>query len=620
MELNINIDTKKIKINLVLVAILFLATFLRFYHLGFQDVWLDEISTMNMTNPALSLEEMHFEIMAKEGFPDFYFIILKTLCDIFGHSIVVLRAFSAVFGVLSVLLIYLFTKEVINKRAGYIAAILLTVNPFHIYHSQEGRVYSLLMFFVILASYRLIIFIKSVNYLKAILFGIASGLILNAHPLGILNVGVLFITLLFVILSEKDTITKIKIFKQSFLAGAFTLLLAIGSYPVFSKVSKFSSFWIPEASLTSLKQTFLDLLGGHILFFYTYLFGLLIFFIVLTFKIKKSENFAKLNIVFFVLMLSWFLINIVVIILKSYIDISIILSRYFIGSLPIFIIALSYLISLVNFKIIRYVIIAVLVIFPLYFIIHTKEYYTKISKTQFDKLTKEMLQKNERFNDEIVSVWGWLFNFHIDKTTTNYFISSSLENYVADLKSNAVTKKSFWYFDGNSQPFNLNGQDKKYLEDNFILDEDITKYFDCWAKHYTSKTEIKSIEKDININLNKFVPYSGNGQGGLNMFENGVLKSNFISLSKGNYEIEIIGSSTPLNPINGENAKMNIIINNILLKNFELSEKTNSKYNFKFQHNDNQGVVIALEFLNDYSKDGLDRNVQIFSIKIKKII
>ena len=612
------IDTKKI--NLVLVAILIIATILRFYNIGFQDVWLDEISTMNVSNPALSFHETNLQIMSKEGFPHLYWYSLKILSFLFGHNIVVLRVFSAFFGTLSVYVIYLFAKELLNKNAGYIAATLLTVNPFHIYHSQDARVYSLLMFFVILASYRLIVFINNNNNKNAILFGIAAGLIPNAHPLGVLNVGVLFITLLFVIILEKQKPLKTIIFKQSFLAGVITFIIALGCYPIFSKVSKATSFWIPPASLDNLKNAFFEMLGGNQEFFYFYLVGLVLFFILIVIKIVGKKKFDKSSLIFFILMLSWVSINIGVIIVKSYVGVSIILSRYFIGSLPLFLMAATYIISTISIKPFKYSLLSVFVVFSLHYIIFTTDYYNRISKTEFDKLINEVIQKNRNNNDEIISVWGWLLNSHIDKTKTNYFVSSTLENYISDLKNNAVTKKSFWYLDGNSQPFNLGEQDRKFLEDNFILDDDVTKYYDCWAKHYSPKTRFKSSSNETNISLNSFLPYSGDGKGGLNMFENGKVKLNYKMLPKGSYKFELTGTSFPSKPIDGKNALMRFYVNDVLLSSFELSEKVNSKYYFDYNQLNSKEVNISLEFLNDYSKDGMDRNVQISSLKIKKIL
>lgn len=627
MELNINIDTKIFKINLVLIAILIIATVLRFYNIGFQDVWLDEISTMNVSNPAMSLAETNVQIMSKEGFPHLYWYSLKLLSFLLGHSITVLRAFSAFFGILSIYVTYLLTKELLDKNAGYIAAILLTVNPFHIWHSQEARSYSLLVFFVIFASYRLIVFIKNNNYRNAILFGIACGLIPNAHPLGVLNVGVLFLTLLFIIILEKQKSIKLAIFKQSLLSGIITLIIGLGCYPMFSKVSKATSFWIPPASFESLKTAFVELLGGNNCFLFIYVVGLLLFFVVLTIKIIKNKNLDKSNIILFCLMFSWLIINIGVIVIKSYVGISIILSRYFIGALPLFIIALTYCFSLINLKGLKYGVVVLFAVYSLYYVIITKEYYTKITKTEFVKLTNEMLKKNARYNDEIVTVWGWLFNSFIDKTKTNNFTSTSLQDYIIALKNDAITKKSFWYFDGNLSPFNLSTDELRYLDENFVLDDEITNYYDCYAKHYQLKSEpinadieLNKIDLNTSLTLNDFLPFNNDGKGNLVMLENGSIKSKVLNLEKGKYDLIINGNSFPAKPIQKQNAHLLVKENNKLIGDYFLSGSTvNKEKIISFEIKQTKKTTFELQFDNDIFINNLDRNIVLYSIAIKKI-
>ena len=177
-----------------IIGILLIASFLRLYKLDFQSPWLDELSTILVSDPDLTFQRTNELILNREGFPHLYFFTLKFLCEVFGHTILVLRLFSAFFGILSVYLIFMFVKELVNKNAAYIAALLLTVNFFHIYHSREARAYALLVFFVILASYRLMKFIKEISFKNAFLLGITAGLIPNAHPMGLLNILVIYLT------------------------------------------------------------------------------------------------------------------------------------------------------------------------------------------------------------------------------------------------------------------------------------------------------------------------------------------------------------------------------------------------------------------------------------------
>ena len=52
---------------------LLLATILRLYHLDFQSLWMDELYTMNVSNPKLSWLEFHKQMLKREGFPHLYF-------------------------------------------------------------------------------------------------------------------------------------------------------------------------------------------------------------------------------------------------------------------------------------------------------------------------------------------------------------------------------------------------------------------------------------------------------------------------------------------------------------------------------------------------------------------
>jgi len=64
-----------------------------------------------------------------------------------------LRLPSVFFGVLSVAGIYRLGRELCNNEVGLLGAFLLTISPLHLRHSQEARMYIVLMLFVIMSSY-----------------------------------------------------------------------------------------------------------------------------------------------------------------------------------------------------------------------------------------------------------------------------------------------------------------------------------------------------------------------------------------------------------------------------------------------------------------------------------
>ncbi|NJM80745.1 MAG: hypothetical protein HC854_16080 [Flavobacterium sp.] len=67
----------KIKENKWLILVLFTGTFLRFYKLDFQSLWLDELYTMNVANPNNSYKTIIDEVFVRESFPLFLFFCRK---------------------------------------------------------------------------------------------------------------------------------------------------------------------------------------------------------------------------------------------------------------------------------------------------------------------------------------------------------------------------------------------------------------------------------------------------------------------------------------------------------------------------------------------------------------
>mgnify|MGYP003565162112 CR=1 FL=1 len=65
---------KWLNTNKWLFLILITGAILRFYKLDFQEPWLDEISTLQVTDPTLTFSETNWLIMNRDGFPHFYFL------------------------------------------------------------------------------------------------------------------------------------------------------------------------------------------------------------------------------------------------------------------------------------------------------------------------------------------------------------------------------------------------------------------------------------------------------------------------------------------------------------------------------------------------------------------
>ncbi len=180
-------DNLYVQLLLVLTVI---AIFLRFYHLDFNSLWLDEAFTYNASSA--SMLDI-WELMKSGDFHPPLFHWIEHVMLMFGNTEFILRFVPALLGVATVPLFYLFGREVSDERVGILSAALLTFSPFHIFYSQEAYSYSAVLFVFTLA---IIFYVKAIrdNSRKDwIIFGIISALCFWVHFYTIIPVAVLFL-------------------------------------------------------------------------------------------------------------------------------------------------------------------------------------------------------------------------------------------------------------------------------------------------------------------------------------------------------------------------------------------------------------------------------------------
>ncbi len=599
-----------------LIAILLLATFLRLFHIGFQSLWLDEIFTLNISNPKLSSDEFHFEMILREGFPYLYFYILHFLYAILGYSPETARLLSAVGGIVGVYAVYLLAKEVFSKNAGLIAAFLMAINEYNIQISQDARPYSLYLMATILSFYRLAIFLRNPNLKNAFWYGIFTALIINFNFFGFINIlSQVVIILAFIILAPREG--KIKFLKLSSLSGVIALLLFAPNYKMLTKLIGFKSFWVPPPAPDSLTNLLKEFLGNSEITLFIFV-PIFVYYLITLFRQKDTLSYDYLlNNKFqfsFIILFGWAAVFVSFLIFKSYTDISLMLPRYFVSITAVIIVTLAIGISLIRNTAIKYIIIGTIGFFSIMNLVVVKNHYYKVSKTQFREITKEILEKNTE-NDKIVSSWGYLFNYYFKNTTKRNTIESPLDIYVQDIRSEKVDNLSFWYVDANARPYNLSPDLEAYLNENFVVDQDI-EYFDTWAKHYKSKHSNAEVSF---LTLTNFKPSLFDGSGAMIFVENMTSSYPPIFLAKGNYEVIIKGISLPNVPLNGENAHFKVLLDNVEVGDFFLSNlPDNSGSTVSFTIGEDKNVQLQLVYDNDEVVDNIDRNAIVNSVQIKR--
>lgn len=126
---------------LLYISIL-IGAFLRFYRLGYQSIWGDEAMTLQKYASGETLSQVVSAIWRNAFHPPLYFIIVH-YWYMLGHSEFIMRFPSAVFGIASIPVMYLLVRRIFGPTAAGLSALVLALSPFHIWYSQEARMYTL---------------------------------------------------------------------------------------------------------------------------------------------------------------------------------------------------------------------------------------------------------------------------------------------------------------------------------------------------------------------------------------------------------------------------------------------------------------------------------------------
>ena len=169
--------------------------------------------------------------------PLFLQFIVSILFTNFGVSDTAARIAPAIFGILTVIFVYFIGKELYDKKVAMVAAIVITIIPYHIIVSRQVLLDVPLSFFSTLTLFFMIRYLrqdKGIHWLY--LIGASSGLSFLSKEVGIF---VLIASIVSLILTKRFSFKKLAIITGSFLLAT-------------------SPFWIPILTIQEAKQTALS--------------------------------------------------------------------------------------------------------------------------------------------------------------------------------------------------------------------------------------------------------------------------------------------------------------------------------------------------------------------------
>jgi mannosyltransferase len=122
-------------------AVLLVALAVRFYGLAYHSLWFDEVmSTFWAAKPADEIWRVGLSL-TQDKHPPFYYLALHGWTALFGPGDVAVRSLGVLLGALAVLPVYGIGKALGGVRAGAFAALLVALNPFLVWYSQEARMF-----------------------------------------------------------------------------------------------------------------------------------------------------------------------------------------------------------------------------------------------------------------------------------------------------------------------------------------------------------------------------------------------------------------------------------------------------------------------------------------------
>ena len=177
----------------IILSVILLGFILRFYNIGHENLWFDEIFSFWVTDPSLSFTDTFSRVKSTESIPFLYFYLIKICNSLFGYDPIVGRIFSAFFGFLSIFTTGNLCRKFVNNKSYLLTICLISLNIFLIAYSQEMRVY---IFTFFLVSTALLFFFNLYDEQKSkiftknfILFSLFMILAIFSHPFSIIILG-----------------------------------------------------------------------------------------------------------------------------------------------------------------------------------------------------------------------------------------------------------------------------------------------------------------------------------------------------------------------------------------------------------------------------------------------
>ena len=326
LECDIKIPEKVEKF--ALPAILIFGIVLRVIDMTLYPLWNDEMAGMIFTRTGA---------LSDKGTLPSIIIMLQIWKGIFGTSLLALRTLPVIFSVLSLWAIFEFVRQGSkSKMLSYTAAILLTINIFAVYLSQEVRSYSLSMLITAMLGLYMFKLIEDPSKKNLIFYILWAILAFNTHYYLILLVVFNFG---YYIWTKRQNFAEIRNFILGHLVVGLCFIPAFWAIVTSAWQNTQFNTWIPKLTIHQIKETAMYFFGDIRVLWGIVLF-IAIYYIISFAKPKILEYLSREEKNFFTYCVSaivFIVIASLVISLKR----PIFYTKYFLCVLPLFIVIYS---------------------------------------------------------------------------------------------------------------------------------------------------------------------------------------------------------------------------------------------------------------------------------------
>lgn len=294
------------------------------------DIWHDEgYSTMIINQSPSDI----IAISANDVHPPFYYLALSGWQAIFGSSLVSLRGFSVVVGVLTVILLYFLLRKLFSQKPAVLGSLFAAIGPFLVRYSDEVRMYSLAALLAVASTYLLALALNKKTKHQLLLWAVYGLTIAAGIYTQYFFIFLVPAHLLYMLYRNSWNWKKLLQDKGAWLG----YLLAGGMFlpwlpTMLSQMSRVQQgFWIPPLSLESIPSTISKFVLYDSILVPILGYTLLLAVAILPFYLAKNKTEKASSL----LLVGWLAIPIIGVALLSF-NRPVYIDRYFTYSAPAF--------------------------------------------------------------------------------------------------------------------------------------------------------------------------------------------------------------------------------------------------------------------------------------------